>query len=74
MTGTTETQQKFVEDFCGSGRVEGVTLQHGYVVGRLLKRSFTGGLPKLRGLPTRTLFAYEAFQVAAKATSIFLAM
>ena len=47
MTGTIEMQHKFVEDFCGSGHVEGVTLQQKYVVGRLLKRSFTGGLPKL---------------------------
>ena len=67
-------QQKTVEGFCGLGRVVGVILQHEFVVRNLLNRSFTGGLPKLRGLPTQTLSAYEAFQVAAIATSMSSAM
>jgi hypothetical protein len=74
VTTSTEMQQKTVESFCGFGRVVGVILQHGSVVRNLLKRSFTGGLPKLRGLPTRTLSAYGAFQVAAIATSMSSAM
>ena len=74
VTTTTEMQHKTVEDFCRFVRVVGVILQHGSVGRNLLNRSFTGGLGKLRGLPTQTLFACEAIQVAAIATSMCLAM
>ena len=69
VTAITEMQHKTVEAFCGSGRVEGVILQRGSVVGNMLKRSISGPLSILRILPTQTLFDDQALQVASQATS-----
>ena len=49
-------------------------MQQKSVVGNLLKRSFSGGLSMLRGLPAQTLLAYQALHVAAQATSRCFAM
>ena len=48
-------------------------MQQKSVVGNLLKRSFSGGLSILRGLPAQTMFADLALHVAAHATSLFFA-
>ena len=74
MTTVTEMQHKTVEAFCGSGRVEGVILQQGSVVGNLLKRSSSGGLSMLRGVPTHTVVAHQPEHVAAQATKTCCAM
>ena len=68
LTGATKMWQKTVEAFCGFGRVVGVIRQRGSVVCTLLNRSFVGAHSRVRGLPTGSMWAYRAIQVAAHAT------